>query len=80
MSQKNKKYKLAEDKEQLKLNVDGKIIVLYRIVALKSFSITTESKTIRVNKGDIGGWIESEQNLSHRKNRSVIHIPYRFYS
>ena len=68
MAHKNKKYKLAEDKEQLKLNVDGKSIIFYRIVALNTFSIVTGTKPIVVNKGDIGGWIESEHNLSHDGN------------
>lgn len=47
-----KKYRIRED---IPLKLDGGII-LYRIEALKDFS--------DVKKGDIGGWVEKETNLS----------------
>lgn len=47
-----KKYQLRKD---LTKKVNGK--TLYRIEALKSF--------YDVNKGELGGYIESENNLSH---------------
>ena len=46
-----KKYKLAEET----LEIDG--YVLNRIIALRDFG--------EVKKGDIGGWIEGQENLSH---------------
>ena len=49
-----KKYKLTDE-----INLwYGRI--LHRIVALRDFS--------NVRKGDIGGWIEKEENLSHEGN------------
>lgn len=47
-----KKYKL--DKSNTKTTPNGSL--LYAVVALKSFGI--------VNAGDVGGYIESEKNLS----------------
>lgn len=49
------KYKIRED---LYKSVNGHTV--YRIEALKNFS--------RVQKGDLGGWIEKEDNLSQRGN------------
>ena len=51
MSYMEKKYKLTDET----IEVDGK--TLYRIEALKDFS--------NVKKGDRGGFIEKEENLSH---------------
>lgn len=53
-----KKYEFTGDT----LEIEGR--VLKRIVALKDFQIL--GKTIR--KGDLGGWIESEKNLSQEGN------------
>jgi NDP-sugar pyrophosphorylase family protein len=50
----SKKYKLTKTTKQ----VNGK--TLYQIKALTSFS--------DVKKGDLGGWIEKEYNLSHEGN------------
>lgn len=47
----NKKYELTEDT----LNINGH--TLHRIKVLRDFG--------GVKQGDIGGWIESEDNLSH---------------
>ena len=47
-----KKYELTNESITLKNGV-----VLHRIRALKSFGDVT--------KGDLGGWIENEYNLSH---------------
>lgn len=46
------KYKLGESKyfEDIKKT-------LYQIVAVKDFGV--------IKKGDIGGWVENEKNLSH---------------
>ena len=49
-----KKYKLTDET----INING--ITLYRIEALKDFS--------NVKKGDKGGFVESENNLSHDGN------------
>ena len=46
-----KKYKLTDET----IEFDGNI--LHRIKALKNFS--------NVHEGDLGGWIEKEENLSH---------------
>ena len=46
------KYKLTKNKKTIKE------ITLYQIEALKDFS--------NIKKGDLGGWIEKESNLSHR--------------
>ena len=53
----NKKYKLTDET----IEVEGKI--LYRIEALKDFC--------EIKKGDKGGFIESENNLSHEGNAWV---------
>lgn len=57
MSYMEKKYKLTDET----IEVDGK--TLYRIEALKDFS--------NVKKGDKGGFIEKEENLSHLGNAWV---------
>lgn len=49
-----KKYELTDE------TMDWHGITLYRIRALKDFSI--------VHAGDLGGWVESEENLSQRRN------------
>ena len=49
-----KKYKLTEET----LEIYGH--VLHRIMALRDFG--------NARKGDIGGWIENENNLSHNDN------------
>ena len=46
------KYKLTKNKKTI-----GDV-TLYQIEALKDF--------LNVKKGDLGGWIEKESNLSHR--------------
>ena len=52
-----KKFKLTENSKV----VDG--ITLHQIQALKDFS--------NVKKGDLGGWIEKEENLSQDNNAQV---------
>lgn len=56
-----KKYKFIEEKEVL--GTDGKKHTLHRIQAIKEFW--------NVEKGDIGGWVEKEANLSHDGNAWV---------
>ena len=48
-----KKYELLKNNTY---NMNGK--TLYRIIAIRTFG--------DIKKGDIGGWIESEKNLSHK--------------
>ena len=61
MSYMEKKYKLTDET----IEVNGK--TLYRIEALKDFS--------NVKKGDKGGFIEKEKNLSHLGNlTTLVHI------
>lgn len=52
-----KKYDLTDETKTLS---DG--TVLYRIRAARKFTIHDE---ITVRNGDLGGWIERENNLSH---------------
>ena len=52
-----KKYELTSEKKV----IDG--VELHRIKALDSFG--------NINKGDLGGWIESEKNLSQYENAWV---------
>lgn len=49
-----KKYKLTDET----INLNG--VTLYRIEALKDFG--------KIKKGDKGGFIESEKNLTHDGN------------
>ena len=51
----DKKYELTDETEELK-GEWGEKYTFYRIRALKNFG--------NVNKGDLGGWVESEENLS----------------
>ena len=50
----NKKYRLTDET----ISIDGR--VLHRIEALRYFD--------SINKGDKGGFVESELNLSHKGN------------
>lgn len=52
-----KKYELTEETKTL---VDG--TVLHRIRAVRDFALADGTK---VHEGDLGGWIEREDNLSH---------------
>ena len=54
-----KKYELVKD-DTIEVNSFGCLKVLYRIKALKDFN--------DVKKGDLGGYIEKEDNLSHEGN------------
>ena len=56
-SEMDRKYKLTDEKKVLD---DG--TVLYRIQALRDFNLVN-GKEVKV--GDLGGWVESESNLSH---------------
>ena len=51
----DKKYELTTETKE----ING--YTVYRIKALKSFKTIIDRK---VNKGDLGGWVESENNLS----------------
>lgn len=53
-----KKYKFTKETKV----VDG--VVLHRIIAIRDFS--------NVKKGDLGGWIEKEENLDHEGNAWVF--------
>ena len=60
-----KKYELLKNNTY---NMNGK--TLYRIIAIRTFG--------DIKKGDIGGWIESEKNLSH-KGTCWIHDDAKVY-
>ena len=53
----NKKYEILMDKEN---TIEWKGHTLYRIRALRDFG--------DIRKGDIGGFVENENNLSHKGN------------
>ena len=57
---KNKKYELLKDDTK---EING--ATLYRIKALKSFFLRGRGT---VNAGDLGGYVQSESNLSHEEN------------
>lgn len=61
----DKKYELLKD-DYIKLGES----TAYRIRALKDFG--------NVKKGDLGGYIEKEENLSHDRNASVFDNAYVF--
>ena len=54
----SKKYELTNETMEL-IKEDGSKVTLYRIKALKDFGF--------INKGDLGGWVESEENLSQEE-------------
>lgn len=67
-----KKFELVEDDTLSVLNCNGDIVNLYRIRALKAFScpirMRSESGTLAnytVKEGELGGYAEKEENLSH---------------
>ena len=55
-----KKYILLHDEYHYALTTNDKLVKVYRIKALRSFG--------NVHKGDLGGFVQSEQNLSHEGN------------
>lgn len=57
-----KKYELTN--ETRKVEVHFKEVTLHRIKAIKNFG--------NVKAGDLGGWIEKEENLSHKGNAWVF--------
>lgn len=71
----NKKYEILEDNFIIEKTSDGREIKLYRIKALKDFEVDGSHG---VKRGDIGGYIESESNLSQESN-SWIHDDAKVY-
>ena len=62
----NKKYELTDQS----IEIDGR--TLYRIIALKDLPYLEDLRfPICVKKGDLGGFIEKEENLSHEGNSWV---------
>lgn len=57
-----KKYEFTGETKQVATK-DG-CVILHRIRAIRSFG--------EVNAGDLGGWIEKERNLSHKKTAWVM--------
>lgn len=67
-----KKYSiLTNDKISFRDPVDGKMVTVYRIIADKDFKV--EGTIIGVKTGTLGGFIESESNLSQNDNCWVAH-------
>ena len=60
-----KKYELVPLTEEEKYYLRGAADVLYRIRALKDFKVFCEQE---IKKGDLGGFVESEKNLSQEGN------------
>lgn len=56
----NKKYELTDETKIITVYDPSNEIILYRIRALKNFR--------NVRAGDLGGWIEKEENLSQEGN------------
>ena len=56
-----KKYEFTGETKRIAL--EDRIVTLHRIRAIKDFGI--------IKVGDIGGWIEKEENLSHKNNAWV---------
>ena len=71
-----KKYELIKDDTLSWNSLEGEPITLYRIRALKDFSCPTKEDSLfdnYINKGDLGGYIEKEENLSHEGGCWVYH-------
>ena len=71
-----KKYELLEDDTLSWVSLEGHPITLYRIRALKDFDCPVKEDSLFnniINKGDLGGYIEKEDNLSHEGGCWVYH-------
>ena len=71
-----KKYELLEDDTLSWISLEGHPITLYRIRALKDFDCPTKEDYLFnniISKGDLGGYIEKEENLSHEGGCWVYH-------
>lgn len=71
-----KKYELLEDDTLSWSSLEGELITLYRIRALKDFVCPVKEDSLfsnYINKGDLGGYIEKEENLSHEGGCWVFH-------
>ena len=71
-----KKYELIKDDTLSWNSLEGEPITLYRIRALKDFSCPAKEDSLfdnYINKGDLGGYIEKEENLSHEGGCWVYH-------
>ena len=56
-----KKYEFTGETKRIEF--EDRIVTLHRIRAIKNFGI--------IKTGDLGGWIEKEENLSHENNAWV---------
>lgn len=71
-----KKYELLQDDTLSWMDLEGNDITLYRIRALKNFECPVKEDSLfsnYINKGDLGGYIEKEENLSHEGGCWVFH-------
>lgn len=71
-----KKYELVKDDTLSWTDLEGNDITLYRIRALKNFECPVKEDSLfsnYINKGDLGGYIEKEENLSHEGGCWVFH-------
>lgn len=71
-----KKYELLKDDTLSWTDLEGNDITLYRIRALKNFECPVKEDSLfsnYINKGDLGGYIEKEENLSHEGGCWVFH-------
>ena len=71
-----KKYELLEDDTLSSNSLEGEPIKLHRIRALKDFVCPVKEDSLfsnYINKGDLGGYIEKEENLSHEGGCWVHH-------
>ena len=67
-----RKYELTDETKE----IDGRI--LHRIVATKDFYYGDGDRISIVRKGDLGGFIESEENLSHDGGSWVMNNAWVF--
>lgn len=65
------KYKLGDKKIFL---IEKKEKPLYRVIAEKDFQVTTKNGSVCIRKGELGGFIESEQNLSQTDSSWIIDL------
>ena len=65
MSTDEKKYRLTDETNEIQLGGSTEKFKVYRIQALRELTHFKRKNPITIHVGDLGGWVESERNLSH---------------
>lgn len=60
-----KKYRLTGETNEIQLGGSTEKFKVYRIQALKELTHFKRKNPVIIRPGDLGGWVESERNLSH---------------